>query len=135
MKKILKIIGGIILLFVIIIIYISYVTDHNNQELESLKKEVSEKYKLNEEITYSNQYGNYYIIKTKTKVIVLSKDYKEILKEDLSKLANNLTDTSLVYKTNKLMYEKTIRTKKQITYEYYDANSGKIINKVVLEQQ
>ena len=135
MKKILKIIGCLIIGFITIILYISYITDYNNETLSNLTKEISKNYNTTEEITYSNQYGNYYIIKTPSKVIVLSKDYKEITKEELSKIKELPNKAELVYKTNKLMYEKTIKKNKKLIYEYYDALSGEKIKTTKLELQ
>ena len=134
-KKTLKIIGLILLIPIAIILYISYITDHNSQQLESLLKRIEKNYQTNEKITYANEYNNNYIIKTNTQAIVLSKDYKEIKKENLSNLKENIKDTNLIYKTNKLMYEKVIRKDKKTIYEYYDALTGEQIKKTVLELQ
>lgn len=135
MKKILKIICCIIIAFIIIILYVSYITEHNNQELEHLTKKIAKKYSKKENIVSSNEYGNFYIIKTTSKVIVLTKDYKEVVKEDLSKLKKELSDLPLIYKTNKIMYEKTIRKNNKVKYEYYDAITGKKIKSTILERQ
>ena len=134
-KKILKIIGIIATIFVIAVLYISYIIDHNSQELSQLAKEIKNHYKTTEEITYSNEYNNYYIIKTTNQAIVLTKEYKEVKKEDLSKLKGNFQDANLIYKTNKLMYEKVVVKNNKTIYEYYDALTGEHIKKTVLELQ
>ena len=85
MKKILKIGITIIVLIVLCIIYISYITDNNSQDIERIKNEISKNYNTNGGIDYINEYNNNYIIKTNNKVVVLSKDYKEVIKEDISK--------------------------------------------------
>ena len=133
MKKILKILGIVVILFVVVIIYISYIIDHNNQQFTNLTKEISKNYNTNEKIVDSNQYGNFYIIKTKTKVIVLTKDYKEVTEEELSNLKVTSSNLPLIYKTNKLMYEETITKNKKVTYKYYDALSGEKIKSTTLE--
>lgn len=133
MKKILKIGITIIVLIVLCIIYISYITDNNSQDIERLKNEISKNYNTNGGIDYINEYNNNYIIKTNNKVVVLSKDYKEVIKEDISKLNSSFNDAELIYKTNKLMYEKTIRKNNTITYEYYDALSGSLIKSKKME--
>lgn len=133
MKKLLKI--GIIAIVLILscIIYISYITDNNTEEIKRIKNEISKNYNANGGIEYINEYNNNYIIKTNNKVVVLSKDYKEIIKEDISKLKDSIKDAKLIYKTNKLMYEKTISKKNTITYEYYDALSGELIKSTKME--
>ncbi len=133
MKKILRIGITIIVLIVLCIIYISYITDNNSQDIERLKNEISKNYNTNGGIDYINEYNNNYIIKTNNKVVVLSKDYKEVIKEDISKLNSSFNDAELIYKTNKLMYEKTIRKNNTITYEYYDALSGSLIKSKKME--
>ena len=135
MKKIIKILLSILAIVIVVILYFSYITDNNNQEKEKLAKKITKNYNIEEKINYTNEYNNYYILKTDSKVIVLTNDYKEVKKEDLSKLKEISPDLEIIYKTNKLMYEKTIRNKKKITYEYFDALTGEQINKTVLELQ
>ena len=132
LKKFLKIAGTIILISIVIILYISYAIDYNQNLSIKTKKEISQKYPT-EEINYINSYGKYYIIKTKNQVIVLSQDYQEIIKEDLSKLKENTDNLDIIYKTNKLMYEKTIIEQKKVTYEYYNALTGEKIKSTALE--
>ena len=135
MKKVLKSIFIILIILIIGILYISYITTQNDNQYELIAKNVKDNYKINEEIKYSNQYGNYYIIKTKTHVIVLNLENKEILKEKVSILKENKDNLPLIYKTNKLMYEKTIRKENKITYKYYDATTGDQIKTIDLKRQ
>ena len=135
MKRALKITGCILLFTLSIVIYISYIVDHNSQEISKLETKIKNHYKTKDEITSVNKYSNFYIIKTPSKVIVLSDDYKSVLEEDLQKLSNNDANQPLIYKTNKLMYEKKVLKKNKLTYEYYDAISGELIDKTTLEQQ
>lgn len=135
MKKIFKILIGIMSIFIIGVLYMSYLANHNQDYLDKVTQDIQNNYPITEEITSSNQYGNYYIITTTKQVIVLTKEYIEVLKEDISLLKENPDNNHLIYKTNQLMYEKTIRTNKNITYEYYDAKTGKQIKTTTLEQQ
>ena len=135
MKKALKIIGSIILLSLFLILYISYIVDNNSQEVKKLEEKVLKHYAPDSKVESINQYSNYYIIKTSSKVIVLDNQYKPILEEDLNKINSEVNDQELIYKTNKLAYEKKILKDKKLTYEYYDAISGELIGKTVLEQQ
>lgn len=135
MKKALKIIGSIILLSLFLILYISYIVDNNSQEVKKLEEKVLKHYTPDSKVESINQYSNYYIIKTSSKVIVLDNQYKLVLEEDLDKINSEVNDQELIYKTNKLAYEKKILKDKKLTYEYYDAISGELIGKTVLEQQ
>ena len=135
MKKVLKIIIFIVILSLALIIYISYTVDHNEEETHKLETKITKHYNTKEEISNVTQYNNYYIVKTASKVIVLSNDYKPVLEEDLSKLSNKFTNQNLIYKTNKLIFEKKVLEDSTLTYEYYDAISGELIDKTTLEQQ
>ena len=75
-----------------------------------------------------------YIFTTNSNVIVLTKEYKEVLKEDINKLAKNTNNYELIYRTNKLMYEDTTVKDNKVTYDYYDANTYKKISSTTLEQ-
>ena len=135
MKKIPKIAIAIAIVLIISLLLISYMVHQNTKYLESLTNQIQENYSLNEEITYSNLYGNYYVVTTPSKVIVLTKEYTEVLTEDISILIENPNHYPLIYKTNQLMYEHTIIEKDKITYEYYDAKTGEKIKDTVLERK
>lgn len=135
MKKIGKIILSIIIVIILGILYMSYLTNHNQNYLDNITKNIEENYKINDKITYSNQYGNYYIFTTKDQVIVLNKDYEEVIKENLSTLKENTDNYPLIYKTNKLMYEKTKIEDNTLIYEYYDAKTKELIKTTTMEQQ
>lgn len=135
MKKVLRSILIIVIILIIGILYISYVTNHNQEELDNITKSIQENYSVKDEITYSNRYGNYYIFTTESDVYVLNNEYKEVDKKRINDLAENQENLPIIYKTNKLMYEKTIRKKDKITYEYYDALTGDLIKETALERK
>ena len=133
-KRVLKIIGIIIILLLIVIFSISYITDNNTQTLEKLTQKIQKHYKTTK-INYSNTFNNYYIIKTNNQVIILTKDYKEVAKEDISKLKEESNNYDLIYKTNKIMYEKKTLKKNKIIYDYYDAITGEKIKTTTMEMK
>lgn len=135
MKKIFRVIITILLVFIIGIIYMSCITSNNQDYLTSITKDIQKNYHINEKIIYSNKYGNYYIFKTNSKVIVLNHEYKEVLKESTSKIKELSEDYPLIYKTNKLMYEHTITNNNKITYKYYDAKTGDLIKTTTMEKK
>ena len=135
MKKIIKLTLIVISILVIISIYLITINNQNNKYLEIINKDIKKNYKLKEKITYSNKYGNYYIFTTKKNVIVVNKKYEEILKKDIDILDENKNNYELIYKNNKLMYEKTILKKGKLTYKYYDATNNKFIKETTMEKK
>lgn len=135
MKKLPTIITVLLILVIVVILYISYLVNTNNNYLSDITKKIQDNYKITEKITYTNQYGNYYIIKTTSNVIVLNKEYKEILKENISKIEEQKDNMELIYKTNTLMYEEKILKKNTLTYKYYDAKTGKFLKETIMEQK
>ena len=135
MKKVLRSILILAIILITGILYISYITNHNQDELDDITKSIQENYSIKDKITYTNRYGNYYIFTTASNVYVLNNEYKEIYQENLSHLAKNQENLAIIYKTNKLMYEKTIRKKDKITYEYYDALTGNLVKETALERK
>lgn len=135
MKKVLRSILIIVIILIIGILYISYITNHNQDELNTITQNIKDNYFIKDEITYSNRYGNYYIFTTKSDVYVLNNEYQKVYQKEISSLATNEENLPIIYKTNKLMYEKTIRKKDKITYEYYDALTNQLIKETTLERK
>ena len=131
---VLKIIIIVIALIFIGVFSLSYTINNNNSYKESIITNIKDNYNVNGDITYANYYGNYYIFTTNSNVIVLTKEYKEVLNEDINKLAKNTNNYELIYRTNKLMYEDTTVKDNKVTYDYYDANNYKKISSTTLEQ-
>lgn len=132
MKKLLHIILIPIIIILVVILYISYLSNHNQNYLDSITKTIQDNYQIEEEITYSNQYGNYYIFTTKSSVIVLNKQYEEILNDSVATIQIK-EDMELIYKTNKLMYEEKEVSDNVLTYKYYDATNGDFIKETTME--
>lgn len=135
MKKVLRSILIIVIILIIGILYISYITNHNQDELNNITQNIKDNYSVKDEITYSNRYGNYYIFTTESDVYVLNNEYQKVYQKEISDLATNEENLPIIYKTNKLMYEKTIRKKDKITYEYYDALTNQLIKETTLERK
>ena len=135
MKKVFRSIIIIVIILIIGILYISYITNHNQDELNNITQNIKDNYSVKDEITYSNRYGNYYIFTTESDVYVLNNEYQKVYQKEISGLATNEENLPIIYKTNKLMYEKTIRKKDKITYEYYDALTNQLIKETTLERK
>lgn len=132
MKKILKIALIPLIIIIVVILYLSYLSNANQKYLNSITKDIKANYQINEEITYSNLYGNYYVFTTKSNVFVLNKEYEEVLKISIAEIKIK-EDMDLIYKTNKLMYETSEVKDKILTYKYYDAMTGDFIKETTME--
>jgi len=77
-----------------------------------------------------NKSNLYYIILTTKNLIVLDKNYKEILKEDIKKIKKIDKDNELVYRLNNVMYETKEINKDKIIYNYYDIYTNELIDTV-----
>lgn len=73
-------------------------------------------------ITYLNKDNNYYILKTKEKVIVLDLNYEEKLSLDINKLQESSLE--LVYRRNSLYYEEKIKEDDKVIYKFYNIETG-----------
>lgn len=134
MKKIFKILIVAMIVILLCIFSLSYTINKNNNYEESIAKEIKANYPITEEIQYTNYYGNYYIFTTEKQIVVLNNEFQEVKKENLDKLAENKNNYEIIYKNNKLMYEKTNLEKNKVTYEYYDATNNKKISSSILEK-
>lgn len=135
MKNTLKIISIPLILILIVILYISFLTNNNQNYLDNMIKTIKENYQIDEEITYSNFYNHYYIFTTKSRVIVLNNEYQEVLNESIATIKNKEENQDLIYKTNKLMFEEVEINKNNITYKYYDASNGEFLKETVMEKK
>lgn len=135
MKKVLRILIIPFIIILVITIYTIYLINNNTNYLDKTLKNIKDNYKIDEKITYSNLYNNYYIFTTKTKVIVLNNEYEEVLNGDITNIKERKDNQELIYKTNKLMYEETILKDNNLTYKYYDASNYELVKETVLEMQ
>ena len=125
-KKVFRIIRIIVIIVVIVlggVFSLSYRITNNQNYKNSIINKIKKNYSISKKITYINTFENNYIFTTDDKVYVLDNRYKEIYKEDINKLAKNTSNYDLIYKSKKLMYEKTTIKGNILTYEYYDAKS------------
>lgn len=114
----------LILIIIIPLFLIIYPITKNNKYQKDLIKDIYNNTNI-KEIKYLNKDNNYYIIKTKDKVIVLDLNYEEVYTIDLSLLQSS--NLELVYRRNNLYYEKKIREDKKITYQFYDTKTNDFV--------
>lgn len=114
----------LILIIIIPLFLIIYPITKNNKYQKDLIEDIYNNTNI-KEIKYLNKDNNYYIIKTKDKVIVLDLNYEEVYNIDLSLLQSS--NLELVYRRNNLYYEKKIREDKKITYQFYDVETNDFV--------
>ena len=128
MKKII-----IIFIVVVIIIFVrlGMTVNANSKYDNSLVNEITSNYS-DVDVNYVNKYNSYLIFTTDDSLIVLDKDYKEIFKEDMQKIYKMDGDYDILYKQNKVMFEKSKIEDRVLTYTYYDIYTGEEASSVVL---
>lgn len=77
------------------------------------------------DIIYLNKDNNYYVIKTKAKVIVLDLNYEEKISLNIEELQDN--NLPIVYRRNNLYYEEKIKEEEKLIYKFYDVTTNELI--------
>lgn len=124
----------IIIVFILIVLVsftcVFYTVSKNNKYTSSIEKKVKEKNSLQEDIKYLNKSNFYYIIETNTLLILLDDNYNEVQKINTSELYSLDKPYEIVYRLNKIMYEKKEVLSTKIIYTYYDIYTGEVIETV-----
>ena len=66
--------------------------------------------------------NNYYIIKTKDKVIVLDLNYEEKISKNIDTLHES--NLEMTYRRNNLCYKEKIKEESKIIYKFYNVETG-----------
>ena len=124
----------IIIVFILVVLVsftcVFYTVSKNNKYTSSIEEKVKEKYSLQEYIKYLNKSNFYYIIETNTLLILLDDNYNEVQKINTSELYSLDKPYEIVYRLNKIMYEKKEVLFTKIIYTYYDIYTGEVIETV-----
>lgn len=126
MKKVIIIFIGLVLIFFLSIVFIVF---NNNRYESNLLENIKNNY--SKDVLYVNKSLDNYVVKTKDKVVVLDSKYKEVSSLEIDELYK--MDYDLVYHKNAIMYEDVVVKGSKIIYTYYDAKSGKEVDKVEIE--
>ena len=120
-----------ILITIILLIFsiILYPVIKNNNYQKKLLNNIYENANL-KDIKYLNKDNNYYIIKTKDKVLVLDLNYEEVYSISTSEIKMGNLDLS--YTRNSLYYKERIRKNNKLTYKYYDIKTNEEVFTSVL---
>ena len=117
-KVLITILITIILLIFSIILY--HIIKNNNYQ-KKLLNNIYENTDL-KDIKYLNKDNNYFIIKTKDKVLVLDLNHEEVYSISTSEIKKSNLDLS--YTRNSLYYKERIRKNNKLTYKYYDIKTN-----------
>ena len=120
-----------ILITIILLIFsiILYPVIKNNNYQKKLLNNIYENTNL-KDIKYLNKDNNYYIIKTKDKVLVLDLNHEEVYSISTSEIKMGNLDLS--YTRNSLYYKERIRKNNKLTYKYYDIKTNEEVFTSVL---
>lgn len=120
-----------ILITIILLIFsiILYPIIKNNNYQKKLLNNIYENTNL-KDIKYLNKDNNYYIIKTKDKVLVLDLNYEEVYSINTNEIKKS--DLDLSYTRNNLYYKERIRKNNKLTYKYYDIKTNEEVFTSVL---
>ena len=120
-----------ILITIILLIFsiILYPIIKNNNYQKKLLNNIYENTYL-KDIKYLNKDNNYFIIKTKDKVIVLDLNHEEVYSISTSEIKKSNLDLS--YTRNSLYYKERIRKNNKLTYKYYDIKTNEEVFTSVL---
>jgi len=120
-----------ILITIILLIFsiILYPIIKNNNYQKKLLNNIYENTDL-KDIKYLNKDNNYFIIKTKDKVLVLDLNYEEVYSISTSEIKKSNLDLS--YTRNSLYYKERIRKNNKLTYKYYDIKTNEEVFTSVL---
>lgn len=120
-----------ILIIIILLIFsiILYPIIKNNNYQKKLLNNIYENTDL-KDIKYLNKDNNYFIIKTKDKVLVLDLNHEEVYSISTSEIKKSNLDLS--YTRNNLYYKERIRKNNKLTYKYYDIKTNEEVFTSVL---
>lgn len=122
----------IVLIILFLFIFI-YVVNNNNNYINNRLSNIKNNYKITDNVIYSNEYGEYYILLTEKNLIILNKKYDEIMKEKIENLKLVSGEYDIIYIRNKPMLQLKEKNNNKIVYIYYDIYTGKEIEKIEIE--
>ncbi len=125
----------VVIIFICLVIVsfmaILFITSGYNNSYRKTKKAIIKNTEI-KEISYLNQYDNYYIVTNKEYLYVIDDKYHELLRIDQILIHDNTNKYDIIYKDGKVMYMADYLKKGKLTYKYYDLYTYELINEVVL---
>lgn len=123
MKKLLLVVGFIILfIYILICLIIS-----NDKKYSNNIKD-----KLGQDFKYVNEYDSKYIAYDDKNLYLYGGDYKFIFSISLEKVCDNNKMYDIIYRHDDFMYMNSYYEKDDLVYEFYNIYDCKFIDKIVL---
>lgn len=123
MKKLLLVVGFIILfIYILICLIISNDKKYSNN-IED---------KLGQDFKYVNEYDSKYIAYDDKNLYLYGGDYKFIFSISLEKVCDNNKMYDIIYRHDDFMYMNSYYEKDDLVYEFYNIYDCKFIDKIVL---
>ncbi len=126
MKRIIYIFLGVLFLFIMAIMVVTY---NNDKYVINIKKDIVNN---NSDIKLSsidkvNKYKEYYIISNSHKIFVLDDKYNEVISYNTSSLYKEALNHDIIYDGN-ILYVISKVLDNSVVYEYYDVFSGEVVS-------
>ena len=118
-------------ILLIIFIAISYMVHNNDYNVSKIKRKIEKNTEIRD-ISYLNEYDNYYLVMDNDYLYVIDKEYKIILKKEQYLLYENKKNYDIIYKDDTLMYMNNYIKKDNLICEYYDIFTYELIKRVIV---
>jgi len=123
MKKMVLIIGFVLLFFFLII---SYMVNNNSKYLDNME----EKFGI-DNIKYINKYDNKYVLVDDEYLYLFDYDYRNIISISADKICEKI-NFDIIYRNEEFQYLNDYYLDNNLIYEYYNVYNYKLIEKIVL---
>jgi len=123
MKKMVLIIGFVLLFFFLII---SYMVNNNSKYLDNME----EKFGI-DNIKYINKYDNKYVLVDDEYLYLFDYDYRNIISISADKICEKI-NFDIIYRNEEFQYLNDYYLDGNLIYEYYNVYNCKLIEKIVL---
>lgn len=110
---------------------ILYVDGNDNKYNKKIIKDIINNTEISN-IKYVNKYENFYIVMDDKNIYLFSDKYQELLRKDIYLIHKNDNNYEIIYKDNILMYFNNYIKDDAFIYEYYDINTYKLIDRVLV---
>lgn len=122
-----KVVRWLILIIGFWFLGISYMVNNDENYSDSLIAKLQ-----NDNITYINPYGDWYIVLDKENLYLYDQKYTEIIKISNDNLCQNTNNYEIIYRNESFQYLKDYYQSDKLVYEYYHIYTCELIEKNVL---
>ena len=120
-------VGIIVGLFICMLIIINL----NDNYIDRLKNNIYKKTNI-KDISYVNEYDNYYIVMDNENIYLFDDKYDEITRLKVNLVYKNKNNYDIVYRDKTIMYMDNYKNKEEIIFKYYDIHTYKEVDSVII---